>query len=127
MLFLVAAILVAQVETTYTVNYAGKKYEFRITDEDLQKTPAWPPGQENPPLSARRAMEIAAKQMATLLPNGKDWQLEAITLRRVDNRWIYVVQFLEPPRADGPDRQVSSGFQVVVLMNGVPVVPRVSP
>src|SRR5262245_41906772 len=110
MLFLVAALLVAQVETTYTVNYAGKKYEFRITDEDLQKTPAWPPGQENPPLSARRATEIATKQMATLLPNGKDWQLEAITLRRVDNRWIFVVQFLEPPRADGPDRQVSSGF-----------------
>ena len=39
-LCLVAALLTAQVETTFTVEYGGKKYEFHISDQDLQKTPA---------------------------------------------------------------------------------------
>src|SRR5262249_24700360 len=80
-LFLFAALLPAQVETTFTVEYSGKKYEFHIADQDLQKTPAWPATQENPPLSPRRATDIASKQLATLLPNGKDWRLYSVTLR----------------------------------------------
>ena len=119
-LFFVAALLTAQAETTFTVDYGGKKYEFRIAEADLQTTPAWAPGQENPPLSARRAIDVATKQLATLLPNAKDWRLSAVTLRAIGNRWIYVVEFFE-------DRPVALGFQVVVLMNGVPVMPRVSP
>jgi hypothetical protein len=113
--------------TTFTVEFAGKTYEFRISDEDLQKTPAWPPGQENPPLSARRAIDIATKQIATLLPNGKNWRVYAVTLRPIEDRWIYLIDFLEPLRNDGATQQLSAGFQTVVLMNGVAVVPRVSP
>ena len=123
-LLLVAAMLAAQVETTFTVEYGGKKYEFRIPYQDLQNTPAWPAGQENPPLSARRAIDIASKQLAVLLPNGKDWRLYEVTLRSVENRWVYLVGFLEPLRGDGAGRQLSSGFQIVVLMNGVAVMPR---
>jgi hypothetical protein len=123
----VAALWAAQAETTFTVEYGGKKYEFRIPDQDLQKTPAWPPAQENPPLSARRAIEIATSQLAALLPNGRDWRLYDVTLRPIENRWIYLVSFLEPLRGDGAGQQVSKGFQIVVLMNGVAVKPRVSP
>ena len=126
-LFLVTALLAAQLETTFTVEYGGKKYEFRISGEDLQKTPAWQPNQENPPLSPRLAIDIASKQLATLLPNGKDWRLFEITLRPIDNRWIYLIQFLEPLRGNGAAQQTSTGFQIVVLMNGVTVMPRVSP
>ena len=121
---LVAALLVGQLETTFTVEYGGKKYEFRISDQDLQKTPAWPAGQENPPLSPRRAIDIASKELATLLPNGKDWRLHDVTLRPVDNHWIYLVNFLEPLRP-GAAEQLSTGFQVVVLMNGTAVTPQV--
>jgi hypothetical protein len=124
---LVTALIAAQAETTFTVEYGGKKYEFRIPDDDLQKTPAWTPAQENPPLSARRAIDVATKELATLLPNGKDWRLYAVTLRPIESRWIYLVEFLEPTRPNGPERQLSSGSQVVVLMNGVAVMPRVSP
>jgi hypothetical protein len=126
-LLLVTALLGAQAETTFTVEYAGKKYEFRIPDADLEKTPAWAPGQENPPLSARRAIDVATRQLSTLLPNGKNWRLHAVTLRAIDNHWIYLVEFLEPLRGDGGGQQVSAGFQVVVLMNGAAVTPRVSP
>jgi hypothetical protein len=126
--FLAAALFAPQSETAFTVEYAGKKYEFRIPDQDLQKTPAWPAGQENPPLSARRAIDSASRQLATLLPNGKDWRLNAVIMRQIEGRWFYLVEFLEPLRGDGAGgRQVSSGFQVVVLMNGVAVAPRITP
>jgi hypothetical protein len=125
-LFLFAALLPAQVETTFTVEYGGKKYEFHLADQDLQKTPAWPATQENPPLSARRAVDIASKQLAALLPNGKDWRLYSVTLRPMDDRWIYLVDFLEPLRRDNSVQQ-SSSFQIVVLMNGVAITPKVSP
>ena len=125
-LCLVGALLTAQVETTFTVEYGGKKYEFHISEQDLQKTPSWAPNQDNPPLSARRAIDIAKEEMATLLPNGKDWRLFEVTLRPVDDHWVYLVQFLEPLRADGGGRQLSNSFQVVVLMNGVAVMPRIT-
>jgi len=125
-LCLVAALLMAQAETTFTVEYNGKKYEFRIPDQDLQKTPAWSANQQNPPLPARRAIEIARNEISMLLPNGKDWRLYEVTLRPIDDHWVYLVQFLEPLRGDGNGQQLSSGFQVVVLMNGVAVMPRVS-
>ena len=109
-------------DTTFTVEYAGKKYEFRVPGQDLQKTPAWPAGQDNPPLSPRRAIDAASRQLAALLPNGKDWRLYEVTLRQIENRWIYLVEFLEPLR-EGNGRQVSTGFQIPVLMNGVAVAP----
>ncbi len=125
-LCLLATLFVAQAETTFTVEYGGKKYEFRVTDQELQKTPAWPVSQENPPLPARRAAETASKYLATLLPNGKDWRLNAVTLRPINDRWVYLIEFLEPLRT-GATGQLSTGFQLVVLMNGVAVVPKVSP
>jgi hypothetical protein len=121
---LMTALLLAQAETTFTVEYRGKKYDFRVTDQELSRTPAWPAAEENPPLSARRAIEIAAKHLATLLPDGKDWRLHQVTLKPVDDRWIYLVEFLEPLRGDGSGQQLYGGFQIVVLMNGVPVAPR---
>jgi hypothetical protein len=123
---LVATLLAAQVETTFTVEYGGKKYEFRISEQALQNTPVWTPDQDNPPLSARSAIDIAKNEMAALLPNGKDWRLYEVTLRPLDDHWVYLVQFLEPLRPDGGGQQLSNGFQVVVLMNGVAVMPRIS-
>jgi hypothetical protein len=123
---LATALLIAQAETTFTVEYAGKTYVFRISDGDLQKTPTWTPTQENPPLSPRRAIDVATRQLSALLPNGKDWRLHAVTLRPIADRWIYLVEFLEPLREDGA-AQLSSGFQLVVLMNGLAVTPKVSP
>jgi hypothetical protein len=118
-------LLVPQIETTLTVDYGGKKYDFRVTEQDLKRAPLWQANQENPPLSPRRAIESASKQLATLLPNGKDWRVYQVTLKPVENYWIYLVEFLEPLAAGGAGRQTSSGFQVIVLMNGVAVVPKV--
>ena len=123
-LLLTALLAAPQLETAFTVQYGGKTYDFRVTDAELQKTPAWPPTQENPPLSARRAIDIASKQLAALLPNAKDWKLQEVRLQAIDNRWVYLVGFVEPLRPNVPD-QVTRGFQIVVLMNGVAVMPQV--
>lgn len=126
-LCIAAMLFAAQAETTFTVQYNGKKYEFRIPDQDLEKTPVWAPNQDNPPLSARRAADIAKNELAMLVPNGKDWRLYEVTLRPItNNHWVYLVQFLEPLRGDGNGQQLSNGFQIVVLMNGTAVMPRVS-
>src|SRR5215831_14963027 len=125
-LLIATALLAVQVETTFTVEYNGTRYEFHLTDQDLQASPAWPADQDNPPLSPRRAIDIASKQLAELLPNGKDWRLYEVTLRPIDNYWVYLVQFLEPLRSTGAGQQESSGFEIVVLMNGVAVMPRIS-
>jgi hypothetical protein len=124
-LLVTVALFAAQVETTFTVEYNGSKYEFHISDQDLQATPTWLPNQDNPPLSARRAIDIATNQLVSLLPDGKDWRLYEVTLRPIDNRWVYLVQFLEPLRSAG-GQQLSSGFEIVVLMNGVAVMPHIS-
>jgi hypothetical protein len=124
--FLLAALFAVQADTIFTVEYGGKKYESHVTSEELQRTPAWSDAQPNPPLPARQAIEIAAKQIAALFPNGKDWRLYSVTLRPVENRWIYLVEFLEPLRSENAVQQ-ASGFQTVVLMNGVAVIPKVSP
>jgi uncharacterized membrane protein YkoI len=114
-----------QLDTVFTVQYDGKTYEFHVPQDDLKKTAAWTTAQENPPLSVRRAIDIAAQRLATLLPNGNDWRLHAVTLREIDNRWVYLVEFLEPLRP-GVEQQTAAGFQLVVLMNGTAVAPRVS-
>ena len=125
-LLVIMALLAAQGETTFTVEYNSTRYEYHITDQELQATPAWPAGQDNPPLSARSAIDIASKELAELLPDGKDWRLYEVTLRPIEDRWVYLVQFLEPLRGNGGGQQLSSGFEVVVLMNGVAVMPRIS-
>lgn len=123
---IVLLLTAAQIEATiYTVEYGGKKYEFHVTAKDLSATPQWPANQPNPPLAPRRAVEIASKQLASLLPNGKDWRLHQVALRPLDSHWIYLVDFLEPIRP-GVERQVAGGFQIVVLMNGVAVTPKVN-
>ena len=120
--WLAIALFAAQLETTFTTEYSGKKYVSRITEQDLRAAPSWPVNQENPPLSPRRAVDAASKYLATLLPNGKNWRLYQVTLKPVENYWIYIVEFLEPV---AQERQTSAGFSVVVLMNGVPVRPKI--
>jgi hypothetical protein len=125
-LLVITALSAAQAETTFTIEYGGKKYEFHVSERELQATPSWAPDQETPPLSPRRAIELARNQLGTLMPNATDWRLYDVTLRPVDDRWIYLITFMEPLRG-GNAQQVSAGVQLVVLMNGVAVTPRVSP
>jgi hypothetical protein len=106
-LLLVTALLGAQAETTFTVEYAGKKYEFRIPDADLEKTPAWAPGQENPPLSARRAIDVATRQVIDFAAQWKELAPPCRDPSRDRQPLDLSGRILEPLRGDGGGQQLS--------------------
>jgi hypothetical protein len=39
-----------------------KHYEFKVSQADILRTPVWTPGADFPPLSARKAQEIARRE-----------------------------------------------------------------
>jgi hypothetical protein len=104
--------------------HEGKRYESKVTTETLEGSPVWTDGQENPPLPARRAVEIASAQLSKIVPDASKWGLQRILLQPIGAKWVYVVEFLESPPADNlpPDGRRDT-FSVVVLMSGEAVEP----
>jgi hypothetical protein len=104
--------------------HAGRRYESKVTTGMLENSPEWAEGQDNPPLPARRAVEVASAQLSKLLPDGAKWGLQRIHLQPIGAKWIYVVEFLEPlPEKPGVDFR-RDYFAIVVLMNGEAVEPK---
>jgi hypothetical protein len=103
--------------------YSGKRYDFRITPEQLSNTPAWLDGEPNPPLSAREAKDIAAIYLSDLFKNASAWKAGEIALYPVAERWVYLISF-SPPRPTECQYSLdclSTPFKIVVLMDGVAV------
>src|SRR5258707_15250671 len=48
-----------------------KHYEFTVSQADIARTPVWAPDADFPPLSARKAQDIARREMQELLCSGK--------------------------------------------------------
>lgn len=46
-------------------------YVFTVSQADILRTPIWTSGADFPPLSARKAQEIARREMQALLGSGK--------------------------------------------------------
>lgn len=98
----------------------GKQFEFTVTTRLLENCPEWLSEQENPPLSARRALAIASDYLPRLVTNAEAWKAGDIRLRPVRDKWVYVVEFSE--RREG----VKTPFSIVVLMNGEVVEPKIT-
>src|SRR2546421_12766776 len=94
----------------------GKRYESEVTAETLESSPDWTDGQENPPLAARRAVELASAQLSKTVPDASKWGLQRILLQPVGAKWVYVLEFLEPPRDNLPLGGRRGTFSVVVLI-----------
>jgi len=106
----------------------GKHYEFVVTKADIANTPVWSRDSENPPLSPRRAGQIARTQLEELLPEGKAWLLREITLAQLgdDVHWLYLVTF-EPPPFGHPAEKDPDFIRIIVLMNGKTTPPTITP
>ena len=102
------------------------RYDFRITLEQLANTPAWLEDQSNPPLPARQAQTIAVGYLGKLFADGEQWRCGAIALVPVNDRWVYTIEFTEPPKSGCGDC-LSTLFRIVVLMDGTVVSATVSP
>ena len=113
--------------TRYTRYVDGQKYTFKVSADELQHQPSWSPENEDVPLSARKAVEIARTNLARILKAPEQWLLDDITLSRMGNdRWIYEVYFLCPGEDCGrPDSDWT--FMIYVKMDGTIVEPEVAP
>jgi hypothetical protein len=124
MLALMFAILsgsaLCQYSAEFSSYYLDKRYDFRITPEQLSSIPAWLYGEPTPPLLARAAKDVAAVYLSDLFKNTSAWRAGEIALYPVAERWVYLISF-EPPLLPGCNDCMSAPFKIVVLMNGVAV------
>ncbi len=104
-----------------------KHYEFKVSQADIARTPVWAPGADFPPLSARKAQDIARREMQELLGGGKQpWELRETTIVAMGDgmHFVYVIQF-EPP-SDGQGYTMCDFMRILVLMDGTVPKPIVS-
>jgi hypothetical protein len=106
-----------------------KSYYSPVTDAALMKTPAWNAKvDENPPVSARRAIELAVAVKNRLVKDVGDWKwgyhrvrLEYKDIPSVGRRWYWRINF--EAWFDGMPPEVAPRVDVVVLMNGTTIEP----
>ena len=115
-----------QDSAVFSSYYGERRYDFHIKREQLAKTPAWLEDQPNPPLPPRRAVVIAVAYLGTLFPNAEEWKRGIIALVPVGDRWVYSIEFTEPPKSGCADC-LSSPFRIVVTMDGMAVSAAAAP
>ena len=124
-------------ENSYLVSknvlWDGTRYEFYLTEKDLQPAPGWTKDNLCPPLEPRTALEKAEQFLAEVIgektwTKGRKvtWSLVSIRLHPFlppSDYWIYQIEFYAiPPEYIGPVQT----FTVVVLMNGMIPHPKIS-
>jgi hypothetical protein len=111
-------------QTTYFSYTSGKQYVVEVSREALEKSPAWKDDDENPPLSARRAIRLANAMKGSLVKDSDDykWQFETAALTSDSGKWYWVIRYEAHFQ-----RGVSSGprafLRIVVLMDGTVIKP----
>ena len=113
-----------QYAAVFSSYYGNKRYDFPITPERLAKSPPWLEDQPNPPLSARSAQATAVGYLRKLFPDAGQWKPGTIALIPVLDRWVYSIEFTEPPRSGCADC-FSAPFRLVVMMDGTAVTASV--
>jgi hypothetical protein len=104
----------------------GKHYIVRVSPKDLKQSPSWKKDEENPPLSARKAIKLATKMKDSLVKDSKDfkWELQSAALEPAGNdKWLWIVCY----QAVFSGASVSSvpHLRLAVLMDGKVVKPEV--
>ena len=116
----------SQTIATFSSYHGGKRYEFEVTAEQLANCPAWLEGEDNPSLPARRAIEIATNYLSKLFPDAEKWEMYGFSVLPVREKWVYLVQFIEPPPKNVSEH-LTTEFKIVVLMNGEVGRVKISP
>lgn len=110
-------------------DYGQATYVFNLSRKRLDSMPQWTSIQPNPPLSPRKAQEVAFKKLRELVPKEPKWRLISISLEPVDEDsegkfkfWIYVVRY------EGNSGMVfgaTEPFDIVVTMDGKAIDPEI--
>ena len=118
-------IVCAQTQTLNGSNYYGDNvYAYNISANDLQNTPSWKPEQEDPPVSLRKALEIARKNLSRFVKKSNAFEVENINLIQMDgNKWLYDISF-HCQKKECQDA-AGSNFKFFIKMDGSIVEPKV--
>lgn len=104
----------------------GKQYTFAVTKAQLLKSPAWKDG-NNPPLSARKAIELATKLREKLVKDDDQYQWsfkEAALHKMAWDRWTWEVLF-EARVKEGGSTGIPPYLNIMILMDGTVVEPTI--
>jgi hypothetical protein len=105
----------------HSVPLFGKTYVTNFWASKVSRTPKWDENNENPPVSARKALTLAKKMRDSVieLPNGFRWKLLEINLTPIEDGWVWFVFYHAIPEQgdDGP----SARIMLIVLMDGTAV------
>lgn len=102
---------------------------FGVRVPKKPKGPIWPADEDQPPLSATRAIQHAIKKRAELIPDDDDfvWGVATASLvpwNATDGYWYWEINFERCPR-DGVDTNSEENLRLVILMDGTVIEPRV--
>jgi len=102
----------------------GKSFISEVTKEQLIEAPAWRSQDDFPPLSPRKADQLATAKFNELLEDRKDWRRDSISLNEIGDgsHWIYVVEF----NYHGDLGGLVLPYRIIVLMDGTVVEPKFS-
>jgi hypothetical protein len=105
-----------------TSDVDGRVFELSVKDADFRHAPVWNPADDHPPLSPKRALELARAELAHVVSDVPAWQLNGIELRPMtpDGHWIFVVEYSKLATDGG----FAPYLSFVVLMDGTVIEPK---
>jgi hypothetical protein len=106
--------------------YGGNAYSYKISDEDLANTPSWNPAKEDPPLSLRKAVEIARANLRRFVKKADGLDVEKIELTQMGvEKWLYEVSF--HCWKDECEDEAGGNFRIHIRLDGSVIEPEVTP
>lgn len=107
----------------------SKRYSVTITVQALKNAPVWKKDAESPPVSPRRALQLAAEMKDKLGIGDADWkwEFESASLKHVDgDAWYWQVSYEGRNKGDISIIGIAPFLRLVVLMDGTVVKPVVT-
>ncbi len=106
----------------------GKAFTTSVARTEVYKTPRWAFTEEHPPLSPRKAEQLAALRLADTVSDSSLWLLRDINMESAGDgdHWVYDVRFVRgwPEYNSGPPPHPTLHF--LVLMDGRVIDPQKS-
>jgi hypothetical protein len=104
----------------------GKVYWVTVTRAALEKAPVWKDDADNPPLPARKAMQLADRLKGKLVKDDRQftWKRESVALEEgAEGRWYWLVTYRA--QFNGIQMGPAGNLRLAVLMDGTVIEPTV--
>jgi hypothetical protein len=106
----------------------GRRFRIVISSAQIKKAPEWRADEENPPLSARKAIKLANALKERLVKDDDDykWVLESVRLTPTEEGWFWMVAYESQKLRSGFSSGPKTGLRLAVLMDGTVPEPTVT-